>query len=104
MSDSIVICFPFSPASQFIGSHALANQYDVLLWMPTEADRKWGEPILLDLQILAARAGMNKVAKAQSKDFSDPTIKVVYFPTLGECFQNHNLTITQPQNNLTQLS
>ena len=84
MSDSIVICHPHTSASQIIGNHALANQFDILLYMPTPTDQKWGEPILLDLQVLAARSGENTVERAETCDFSAPKIKVVFFPNLGE--------------------
>ena len=77
---SIVICFPHTSASHEIGSKALANCYDILLCMPYE----WGDPILTDLQVLAATSGRNTVEKTQSVDFSDPDIKVVFFPSLGE--------------------
>ena len=81
---SIVICYPPTSASQFIGFHALANQYNILLYMPTSTDLEWGEPILLDLKIQAAKSGENSVEKINSPDFSDPSIEVVFFPTMGE--------------------
>ena len=81
---SIVICFPHTSASHEIGSKALANCYDILLCMPYEIDSQWGDPILTDLQVLAATSGRNTVEKTQSVDFSDPDIKVIFFPSLGE--------------------
>ena len=81
---SIVICFPHTSASQFIGYQALANQYNIFMYMPSSIDLEWGDPILWDLKIQAARSGENIVEKIDSPDFSDPSIKLVFFPSLGE--------------------
>ena len=81
---SIVLCYPHTSASQFIGNRALAKKYNILMFMPTTTDLEWGEPIMLDLEILAARSGDNSVQKIEIPDFSDPNIKAVFFPSLGE--------------------
>ena len=81
---SVVICCPYNSASETIGSHALANQYNIFIYMPSSIDLEWGDPILWDLKVQAARSGENTVEKINSPDFSDPSIKVVFFPNLGE--------------------
>ena len=91
---SVIICFPHTPASQILGSHALANKYDVLLYMPTKIDCEWGEHILTDLKILAAMSGENTVTKAKVPDFSDPAAEIVFFPCLGEFLIMSNPIIT----------
>ena len=85
---SVVICHPHNSASQLIGNHALANQYNIKIYMPTETDRKYGEHIYNDLGIMAARSGDNTVEIADGPDFSDPEIEVVFYPNLGELFSS----------------
>ena len=81
---SVVICFPLTSASQIIGDKAIALCYDVKLYMPTKIDKTWGEPILTDLKVLAARSGRNTVESTESLDYSDPTVEIVFFPCMGE--------------------
>ena len=81
---SIVIAFPHTYASAEIGRQALACCYDVQLYMPLQIDREWGDHILTDLSALAARSGLNKVQMQPNADFSDPDVKALFFPSLGE--------------------
>ena len=81
---SVVICHPHTSASHEIGKEALANCYNITMYMPDPMDKVWGEDIRLDLAILAARAGLNSVGVTAVPDFSMPTIKAVFFPNLGE--------------------
>ena len=76
--------FPLTSASQIIGDKAIALCYDVKLYMPTKIDKTWGEPILTDLKVLAARSGRNTVESTESLDYSDPTVEIVFFPCMGE--------------------
>ena len=87
---SVVICCPHNSASETIGSHALANQYNILVYMPTETDKKFGQPIFNDLGILAERSGENSVGKITTPDFSLPDTKVVFFPNLGKYYKFFN--------------
>ena len=66
---SIVICYPHTSASQFIGYQAIANQYNIFMYMPTSIDLEWGDQILWDLKVQAARSGENTVEKIDSPDF-----------------------------------
>ena len=81
---SVVICHPHTPASNEIGKEALSRCYNLILFMPDQMDKMWGEDIGLDLAILAARGGINSVKKTAVPDFSSPDIKIVFFPSLGE--------------------
>ena len=81
---SVVICFPLNSASQIIGDKAISLGFNIQLYMPTRIDDTWGEPILTDLKVLAARSGVNTVERAASVDFSDPTVKIIFFPCMGE--------------------
>ena len=81
---SIVICHPHTSASQELGRAALANGYDLVLYMPEQADREWGDHILNDLAILGARGRQNSVGRTAVPNFSQPDIKAVFFPSLGE--------------------
>ena len=78
---SIVICHPHTSASQELGRAALANGYDLVLYMPEQADR---DHILNDLTILGARGRQNSVGRTAVPNFSQPDIKAVFFPSLGE--------------------
>ena len=60
---SVVICHPHTAASHEIGKEALAQCYNLILYMPNQMDKMWGEDIGLDLAILAARGGINSVKK-----------------------------------------
>ena len=81
---SIVICNPHTSASQEIGRAALASGYNLMLYMPHLIDREWGDHIFNDLAILGAFGGQNSVEVVTVADFSNPEIKAVFFPNLGE--------------------
>ena len=81
---SVVICHPHTAASHEIGKEALARCYNLILFMPNQMDKMWGEDIGLDLAILASRGGINSVKKTAEPYFSSPDIKIIFFPSLGE--------------------
>ena len=81
---SVVICHPHTAASHEIGKEALARCYNLILFMPNQMDKMWGEDIGLDLAILASRGGINSVKKTAEPNFSSRDIKIVFFPSLGE--------------------
>ena len=88
MSDTptIVIAFPTTGASSMLGRHCISNLYNVVLFMPTPIDVKFGISGLQDLQVLAASSGQNFAHKSVHPDFSKPEIKAVFFPCLGRHF------------------
>ena len=81
---SVVIAYPHTSASHVLGSECLSSLYNILFYMPTKTDKEFGEHMVHDLKIMAARSGDSTVEITESSDFSDPEIKAVFFPCLGQ--------------------
>ena len=79
----VVIAYPCTDASGILGQKCLSSLCDVDLFMPTKVDETLGIVTFQDMQILSALEDL-EVKKTDNPDFSDPSIKVVFFPCIGK--------------------
>lgn len=79
----VVIAYPCTDASGILGQRCLASLCDVQLFMPTKVDETLGVVTFQDMQILSAPEDL-EVTMSDKPDFSDQSIKVVFFPCIGK--------------------
>lgn len=77
-----VIGFPCTDAAGILGQKCLASLCNVDMFMPTRTDEILGISFFHDLHILCEDG--TEVKRTANPDFSDPNIRVVFFPCIGE--------------------